>query len=295
MRVLSPDVELERLGTGNHDRLSRAVMDMARAQARGKGEAKAFDAFHRLLTQILTLADLLGRKRLYREVDAAKPQVPKELAEQQLFTAEALAPARGFAQIVDELLRLEPRLAGTAEAVAAAYRKGLAFAMAKSASLAVTRKVRNVLASLAAQGKSTKDLGQAVSVIGGWSEAYAETVVRTNLSSAYTTGRMEEVKRPGPASVMSAFEVIGSNDSDTRRGRKEDGGENHLAALGLIASVHDPIWETHRPPFGYQCRHTLRAVSKFELRRKGLISDGGVVQRREPKNFSAFAAHPNFA
>ena len=295
MRVLSPDVELTRLGTGNHERLSRAVMDMARAQARGKGEDKAFEKLHRLLTQILTLADLIGRKRLYREVDAAKPQVPKELAEQLLFTADVLEPAVGFASIVNELIRREPRLAGTAETVAALYRKGLAFAMAKSTSLAVTRKVRSVLASLAGQGKSSADLGQAVAVLGGWSEAYADTVVRTNLSTAYTQGRIEEVKRPGPAAVMSAFEVIGSNDSDTRRGRKEDGGENHLAALGLIASVHDPIWQTHTPPYGYNCRHTLRAVSKFELKRRGLISENGVVMRSVPRNFSAFRAHPNFS
>ena len=277
---MSVSTELELLTRASHVPLVRAIEGVIRVEVdRGGGERETRE-LARLFEQTLTLSDLLGRAELLDELDgnfAAKPSL--------------LVRAISFVKAIADLVRREPRLAKTAERVSKLYRTEHAFALAKSTALEVTQRVRDRVADAVSRGEKPESARAAVKDLGPWSKAYAETVYTTNVSAAYTAGRMDEARSSG---VMRAFEYVGPADADARSGRKMDRGENHVAAIGLIASVDDPIWTTHSPPSGYSCRHRLRLVLQPELERLGLIV-GGVIQRREPSSLGNFAPHPNFA
>lgn len=251
----------------------------------------------RVLGQTSALADLLGRRRLLLETDALAAHVPETLREQQVFERMGitpLVPDVPFREAIEDILRREPRLASSAEEVARIYTQEHAFALAKTAKIAVVRKVQQILGRATQVGLTLASVEAIVQKAGPFSRAYAETVYRTNVSSAYAAGRMQQARDPEIQEVASAFEYSGPLDSDTRQGRPQDGGENHAAAIGLVAAFNDPVWEYASPPSGYNCRHALRIVSKFELKRRGLLKGGRVV-RFEPSGFGAFAPHPNFA
>lgn len=73
-----------------------------------------------------------------------------------------------------------------------------------------------------------------------------QTVYRTNMSTAFTNGIIEQAQATG-VSTKYAFQAI--MDDRTR--------ENHAACDGIILGVDDPFWDTHTPPLGYNCRCTL--------------------------------------
>jgi SPP1 gp7 family putative phage head morphogenesis protein len=121
------------------------------------------------------------------------------------------------------------------------------------------------------EGVDVRQGSEIVQRLGDWSRAYADTVYRTNLTSAYTAGRFRQ--QEGVSDVIGAFGFRSRRDDSTR--------PNHRAAEGLIAPPHDIIWERLSPPLGYNCRCSLRLVSRFELERLGLLRDGRVM-RFEP-------------
>lgn len=297
----SPDDELAQLFKSNAATFAAVIDALVRAEVRHQVEdADEPDTtrLERLLAQTTTLADFLGRRRLVLEFRAARKRVSADLQAQAAFQRADIpgVPNVPFGEAVADLLRRTPEIRRSAAEVADLYATRHAFAMARSAEIAITRKVRGMLARAQQVGLTEPTAGQVIAAVDPtrFSQAYARTVYRTNLSTAYSAGRHQQAADPEIAAVMSAFEYIGPTDVDTRQGRKQDGGENHLAAVGLIAATQDTIWTTHSPPSGYNCRHTLRLVSKFELKRMGLLDDSGRVRRREPSGLSSFRAHENF-
>lgn len=77
-------------------------------------------------------------------------------------------------------------------------------------------------------------------------EGQLQTVYRTNMSTAYTNGIIEQAEATG-ISTKYAFQAI--LDDRTR--------ENHAACDGIVLPVNDPFWLSHTPPLGYNCRCTL--------------------------------------
>lgn len=73
-----------------------------------------------------------------------------------------------------------------------------------------------------------------------------QTIYRTNMSTAYTNGIIEQAEATG-ISTKYAFQAI--LDDRTR--------ENHAACDGIVLPVNDPFWLSHTPPLGYNCRCTL--------------------------------------
>jgi SPP1 gp7 family putative phage head morphogenesis protein len=66
---------------------------------------------------------------------------------------------------------------------------------------------------------------------------------------------VREVERVQAATgLRMGYEVSCVEDSDLRSGRPQDHGEDHAAMDGFRARHDDPVWRTHFPPYGYQCR-----------------------------------------
>lgn len=278
--------ELERLLSRSVQDLDRGILELAAAQVRG-GVADAEERLSEQVARILIFADLLGRRRVALEAQA----LDVEAAE---FAADGDLASVPFARAIEDLLRRTPELAKTAGEVSRLYRVRHVFAVVRSVVEEVTRRVAKTMTDLLRAGVPSIRASAVVAEMEDWSRSYTATVYETNAATAYTAGRMAAQQEPGVARILPAWEVVGSNDSDTRRGRDEDRGENHLAALGLVAGVNDPIWTRATPPFGYRCRHGLRSVALPELRRRGLIAADGSVLRYEPPGFAQFSPHPNF-
>lgn len=251
-----------------------ALMKMARADW---FDRDALDHLARLIQRTLILADLNGRKRMLMEADALRKRTPAR------FAAESpIAPGLTFDEAVEDLLKREPRLAESAAEVAELYSWSGVFALAKSASINLTRRVQQALGELLSQGKAAESTREELQRMAAeeahdWTVSYASTIYRTNVAHAYNMGRMKQAQDPDVADVIPALEYVSMEDERTR--------PNHWAAHGLVAGVNDTIWTRMRPPQGYQCRCVLRQVSIMELERRGLIRDGQVV-RFIPDGFS---------
>ncbi len=292
----------------------------------------AFEALRTIIADSMTFADLLGRRRIVLEARAAieKEGPPAPLG----FSADPLPAEDGlpemfaatrqrikFKSAIADLVNRTPELAvpivrpfapeGGArlekrwEAVARMYRESPeVFAIAKSAEITLTKRVALTI-KRALEGKlpditadklgGVASLEQAIRDTGDFTRAYAETVYRTNLTNAYSAGRFQQLKSPAIRRATPALEFMAIPDRDVRRGRSEDRGENHLAANGLIAPPEHHVWDSFRPPLGYQCRCTVRAVTRGELLRAGLLNDAtGEVTPLFPPGFDSAAPHPEF-
>ncbi len=111
--------------------------------------------------------------------------------------------------------------------------------------------------------------------LAGWTQGYAQTVVRTNTTSAFAAGRFreaEDMKREGVEVVALKFVAI--EDSRVR--------PNHLACDGLIASVDDPIWNKLSPPLFYGCRCTVVPVDAIDIPPHLFRADGTLKPATTP-------------
>ncbi len=69
--------------------------------------------------------------------------------------------------------------------------------------------------------------------------------------------------------------------------------DNHRANDDLVAHFDDPIWNTHSPPQGYNCRCALEVVPAQEVKALGLADeDGNMVETVSPP--SGGGADPGF-
>lgn len=299
-RILLPRDELDALFVKSLTPLTSAINDLMVAIF--KKNKPDVTAKQRKLGDVLAggqgLADMMGRRRLLLEMDAFKSRDPKvrKFSLQGWYAsprgASPLVPKVPFSQAIQDMIERTPRLAQSAEEVSDVYSSEHGFALAKSASIQITEKVQDIVQKAIDDGTPVKDAADLIAKAGNFSRGYAETVYRTNLNTAYSAGRFQIAQDPDIQAIAPAFEYMILNDSDVRRGRKEDSGENHKALDGLIAGVNDKIWQTYAPPNGYNCRCTLRLVSIFELEAKGLIKNGIVRLATVPSNA---VIHPNFS
>lgn len=114
------------------------------------------------------------------------------------------------------------------------------------------------------------------------SEMQAETILRTNIFSAYSAGRYSDVqasKKTRPYLRYSAVE-----DERTR--------PSHLAIHGKIYPVDDPFWSVNFPPNGYNCRCDIISLSERQVQKSGLKVET-TPQGKNPFALSkAFSHHP---
>jgi len=292
--VRSPLDEVAELFARNASSFEDAVLELTRQAARRHfedwpGAEEERRAQNRIATvgwQTMALSDLLGRRRLVLEAAAARKGVPDSLIGIVVFAETPVVPHVPFEEAVRDLVSRTPALARSAAQVERVYRAH-GFAMARSASLQVTKHVQGILAELMREGVTLAKAEDLVARAGNFARAYAETVYRTNMNTAYSAGRFMQARDPDVAAVIGGLERVSVLDSDVR--------PNHAAGHGLVASVNDPVWGVAAPPSGYNCRCSAIFTSKGELRRRGLLDvKTGRVRRYEPPGFRRFHPDPGF-
>lgn len=227
--------------------------------------------------QTTTLADLLGRRRLLLEVKQKFKRTPIN------FGITPVVPNVEFKEAIRDIVSREPRLAGTAEEVSRLYRTRHAFAIARSADMVITERVQAFIGQAIKEGYDIPKATKVIEELGGFTRAYAETVYRTNVATAYTAGRFQQAFDPDLADEALAFEYEAVLDADTR--------ENHAAAHGLIAPKSSPVWDQFSPPMGFNCRCDVVILSRHELSQRGMLERDGRVMTYRPSSFRN--AHPD--
>lgn len=87
-----------------------------------------------------------------------------------------------------------------------------------------------------------------------------ETIYRTNVQTAYNAGRYkDQIVNIDDRPYWQYNAVL---DQLTR--------PTHAAMNGLVFPATDPIWNTHYPPCGFNCRCSVRALTKTQIEAKGL-------------------------
>jgi SPP1 gp7 family putative phage head morphogenesis protein len=187
-----------------------------------------------------------------------------------------LTPTLTFDEAVTDLITREPRLAESAAEVSRLYSMDHTFAMARSAEQSITERAQKAIEKFLTDHTPAEALSKSIQEIGGFSQAYGDTVFRTNVATAYNQGRIDQASDPDLADIIVGFRYEGIADARTR--------SNHRAGFGTVASTTDDLWKTFRPPNGYNCRCSLEYVSRFEAERLGLWKDGKLIPSYSSSN-----------
>lgn len=267
-----------------HDAQGPKLRDaLAQAQiAQLKGERDSLARAHRRLARVLadtqSGADLLGRRRLVLDLGESGAQFA--LVPHAAMIVDVFSGKVPFKEAVEAILKRVPVVAEGWKATRDAYEAG-AFALARSSHLVVTRHVKKAIATAIGRGRSRDGaIDDIVEILGerrydeptsSYVMSYADTVFRTNTTSAYSEGRFEQAKDPEVAPYVGGFRFDATLDSDVR--------PNHRAANGFVAAATDPAWNVLRPPLGYNCRCALGVLTKRQGRQRGIIDDDGAAVR----------------
>lgn len=283
---VKPIDELETLAHRSVEPFTEALNNVAKAEYRfqvGTGSQEQRDhathALGLLMGHTLTLADLMGRRRLLLNADregggAIDLALPPLLFSGTTYAktgseAGPIDPKISYVEAIKSMVEREPRLSTSYKDVQAAYMDQYSFSLAKSSSLEITKKVQKVLSDAVKTKKVMRDPKRAIKEIGNWTSSYAETVYRTNLNTAYSDGIFEQAKNPVLRGVVGGFRYTAIGDRVTR--------PNHAAAEGLTAPIDHPVWDTFKPPLGYNCRCALRSVTAKMMERDNLRIKGHFV------------------
>lgn len=101
----------------------------------------------------------------------------------------------------------------------------------------------------------------------GWTPSnpsHVETIYRTNVRSAYSSGRLAEMTQPAVLAARPYWQIMTVRDSRQRA--------THRAAHGIVLPADHPFWRTTGlPPWGFNCR--CRWVSRS---RRWVDKHGGI-------------------
>ena len=140
-----------------------------------------------------------------------------------------------------------------------------AFTVGRLTQVDAVERVRHYLVKAVSDGRSLSEfqtqtgIDEAMKVAGFDEDSpwYWETVYRTNIQTAYNTGRLMQYEKNPP----EYLEFIGIGDirqTDICRIR-----------MGTILPFGDQWWENNYPPLHFNCRSTIRAIYKEEAQIRG--------------------------
>lgn len=254
--------------------LAAAIHEYGRALLDGKGEAEAQTRLREALRDVLYLGRIAGASEVVGSVRDDEPDEASRAFRAPLRRFDRLGnelPRWTLDALLDEppspwdaieaLLAREPVLAETADEVMRAVDNG-SFAALGAATQHVAEVVRDKIVSGMSEGKSRDEIAQEITGDTGWSDAYAQTVYRTNVTRAYSDGVKAMASKPELSGAIVGYQFSATMDSDTR--------PNHAAANGFTALSHDPAWHTLEPPLGFNCRCRLLALTRQEAQRRGI-------------------------
>lgn len=97
----------------------------------------------------------------------------------------------------------------------------------------------------------------------GWTGTKAwrvENIFRTNIQSAYMTGRYQQMQRAAKTRPYWRYSAV--MDRRTRPG--------HRALHGMVYPHDHPFWDQFYPPNGFMCRCTVTTLSARQVKARGL-------------------------
>ncbi len=94
----------------------------------------------------------------------------------------------------------------------------------------------------------------------GWKGHRVETVFRTSMQSAYSAGRY--AKQQAVKELLPFWRYVTVGDSRVR--------PSHAMLSGKVFPADHPFWAENYPPNGFKCRCAVQALSKGQVRRRGL-------------------------
>lgn len=157
-----------------------------------------------------------------------------------------------------------------------------AFTVAKMANLELLKTVNEKLDTVISEGKTerwfAKELTPLLQQAGWWGRPLSvgpegqaqriqlgspqrlQLIFRQNVQTAYNAGRWEQMLQNRKSQPL--WQYVAVLDQRTR--------PSHAALNGQVFRWDDPIWSTHYPPNGWNCRCRVRAMSERALKRRGL-------------------------
>ena len=88
------------------------------------------------------------------------------------------------------------------------------------------------------------------------------TIYRTNMVSAYSSGRVVEMTQPSVLAALPYWQIRTVKDARQR--------PTHRAADGVVLPANHPFWRIAYPPFGFNCRCRVCARTKRWLEQNGV-------------------------
>ncbi|MBU2060292.1 MAG: phage head morphogenesis protein [Bacteroidetes bacterium] len=205
-----------------------------------------------------------------------------------------------FEEAIEKLIQANPMLASSAEELRRYYFEGAGygvpiFGAVYADTIGKLDELKELMATYLQTG--VKDtLEQDIQRITNSTENYAETVFRTVSQTAYSIGRQAQEKPLVDAGFIVGYEIYGVDDMRTR-GREPDwkpGRENHEVLHGARISVKNPLMNNLYPPYSYNCRCAIRAITRIEAKSEGWIDKDGNLKEYFPPNFYKFKIHEGF-
>lgn len=144
--------------------------------------------------------------------------------------------------------------------------KARAFTVSGLARVDMVEAVRRSMLDAMEQGIPLKEwkasVGQALEAAGytGDRALRLETIFRTNVQSAYMAGRYAEMM--AMADTFPYWQYSAVNDGRTRPA--------HRALSGKVYPAGHPFWDTWFPPNGFNCRCSVRALTRSQVEDRGL-------------------------
>ena len=148
-----------------------------------------------------------------------------------------------------------------------------AFTVAKMANLELLKTVNEKLDTVISEGKTerwfAKELTPLLQQAGWWGRPLSvgpegqaqriqlgspqrlQLIFRQNVQTAYNAGRWEQMLQNRKSQPL--WQYVAVLDQRTR--------PSHAALNGQVFRWDDPIWSTHYPPNGWNCRCRVRAMS----------------------------------
>jgi len=133
-----------------------------------------------------------------------------------------------------------------------------AFTVAKAANEAMVRVVKQELIRQLAVGADLSEFGKHAAArfeSAGWTPtnpSHVETVFRTNVIGAYSSGRARQMTQPEVLATRPFWESLPVGDGPPRQRRTH---------RNFVLRANDPFWLIAYTPYGYNCRCRVRSLS----------------------------------
>lgn len=221
----------------------------------------SIEAFARAVSRAQIVEDLSGREALMQEL--------RDGSAQRAAFAAAEFVTLPFKEAIDLLLGRTTLAPGVLLSVFNAYERYTMGAQLPLFAQQLQDMVQSQVAIGVAQGWTPRQFAQHAEALGAGliSDAYAETVFRTERTAAYAAGHVAQAFAPEVDDWISHLRYRAVGDGDTR--------PNHLANDNYVWAKRHPIWAVRLPPNGFNCRCRVEAISKAEARRLGYIDAEG--------------------